>query len=107
MANKKGVAETTDAAKAQAQVDSVPEATVETAPTTTEEAPKAPQNGVDAQVNPEMDTQKVSIATGEQDENGNNKFLHFLAGKTYTVEEAMLEAKDYDGTPFLVKTKQD
>lgn len=107
MADKETVAKTTNAAAAQKQADSVAKVSKEEPVRTSEEAPKAPESGVDVQVNPALDTEKVSIATGETDDEGNLVYKHFLSGQVYTEEEALLAAKDFDGTHFLVKTQDE
>lgn len=99
MANKKEVAKNTDAAAVQNEVAVAPEEGTSASQTETPQDAK----GVKVKVNPELDTNKVTIPTNKTDENGKRIVLNFEKGKTYGTDEAYLEAKDYDETPYLVK----
>lgn len=62
-----------------------------------------PQVSKKYKVNPELDTETVTVATGEQDEDGNHEYVSFPAGTEFELEEKYADESDYDGTPYFVE----
>jgi hypothetical protein len=62
--------------------------------------------GTPGKVNPLLDTLRVDIPTGEQDENGNSKFLSYDAGSQHNLPQEYFDLVNPEGIHYFVELEE-